>query len=132
MTWLLDGNVLAALAITSHEHHARAHDWFASIQSFATCAVTQGTLLRVHMIMAEDHSAVAAWETLRRIEAMLEHEFWPDSFSYSQVEPRFLQSPKQVTDAWLVELARRRESRLATFDGALVALHKAFAFFIPV
>jgi uncharacterized protein len=64
VTWLLDGNVLAALAIDTHEHHARAQGWFASVTRFATCAVTQGTLLRVHMLLAEDRTAAAAWRTL--------------------------------------------------------------------
>ncbi len=55
MTWLLDGNVLVALAIDSHEFHARARTWFdAQTEPFATCAVTEGTLLRVHMRLAVD------------------------------------------------------------------------------
>jgi hypothetical protein len=36
---------------------------------------------------------------------------------------RLLQGPKQVTDAWLAELARRNGGLLATLDGALAATH---------
>ena len=33
MTWLLDGNLLVALAIDSHIHHERARTWFGLILS---------------------------------------------------------------------------------------------------
>jgi uncharacterized protein len=132
VTWLLDGNVLSALAIDSHEHHRRAIDWWNGIRSFATCCITQGTLLRVHMIMAVDSSAAAAWATLREIERLPGHEFWEEGFSYSSVPHQLLRGPKQVTDAWLVELARRRKSKLATLDAALAALHKETALWIPI
>lgn len=132
MTWLLDGNVLASLVIDTHEHHRRARHWFGGVEKFATCAITQGTLIRVHMAMAEDQSAAYAWRTLRAIEAVPQHEFWEDGFSYSEVAHRLLQGPKQVTDAWLVQLACKRSAKLATLDGSLAALYKERAFFLPV
>jgi len=47
--WLLDGNVLVALIIDTHEFHHRVERWFDSQSDpFATCAITEGTLLRVH------------------------------------------------------------------------------------
>ncbi|MGA8656816.1 MAG: hypothetical protein WB586_11775 [Chthoniobacterales bacterium] len=51
MTWLLDENVLVALVIDSHLHHQTVHSWVARQRSFrfATCAITQGTLLRLSM-----------------------------------------------------------------------------------
>ena len=62
MTWLLDGNLLVALAIDSHVHHERALRWFDSMsEPFATCAITEGTLLRLHMRFAADKSVAAAW-----------------------------------------------------------------------
>ena len=63
MTRLLDGNLLVALVMETHVHHERAHRWFAASKKkdrFATCAVTQGTLLRLHMQTAQDRSAAAA------------------------------------------------------------------------
>jgi toxin-antitoxin system PIN domain toxin len=132
MTWLLDGNVLSALAITTHEHHRRAHAWYVEVDRFATCAITQGTLLRVHMLMAEDQSAAAAWRVLDSIAAIPRHEFWDDGFSYMEVAHRLLQGPKQVSDAWLVQLSRKRNGKLATLDGSLAALHKGVAFLVPV
>ena len=53
--WLLDGNVLVALAIDTHEFHERVQRWFDSqSETFATCAITEGTLLRVHIQLAEE------------------------------------------------------------------------------
>ena len=58
MTWLFDGNVLTALVLEGHVHHARVKQWMAgrssTDNSFATCATTQGTLLRLHMMYASD------------------------------------------------------------------------------
>ena len=133
MTWLLDGNVLAALLIDTHVHHASCRAWFESHgDHFATCAMTQGTLLRVHMIMARDNRAAAAWQTLRAVEAHERHVFWNDGFSFSAVPHGRLQGSKQVTDAWLAELARHRKGKLATLDSALAALHADVAMLVPV
>ncbi|MCC6622431.1 MAG: PIN domain-containing protein [Deltaproteobacteria bacterium] len=124
MTWLLDGNVLVALTVDSHLHHDTATRWFhARRRRFATCVITAGTLLRVHMTVAEDRSASAAWATLEAVMAMPSHEAWGDPLSFIDVPHRHLQGPKQVTDAWLAQLARLRGGRLATFDRALLALH---------
>jgi hypothetical protein len=117
---LLDSNVLVALAIDSHEFHARASRWFAREKgNFATCAVTQGALLRLHMTLAQDRSAEAAWASLAGFSAHPRHEFWAESFAYTELKPPHITGAKQVTDAWLVELARRKAGRLATFDAAL-------------
>jgi hypothetical protein len=132
MIYLLDGTLLTALAIDSHVHHARAMAWFyAESRRFATCAVTEGTLLRVHMMSAPDASAAAAWATLSRLRQMQGHEFCDSGFSYSEVENAELTGHRQVTDAWLAELARRQGGRLATLDGALATLHRGVAEEIP-
>jgi predicted nucleic acid-binding protein len=45
---LLDANVLIALLVEDHVHHAHAESWFvASSVGFATCPVTQGSLMRL-------------------------------------------------------------------------------------
>lgn len=133
MTWLLDGNVLVALQLDSHLHHARVHRWFAALKRdrFATCAITQGTLLRVHMKTAADSSAFAAWQALKSVSAHPKHEWWWHSLSFLHVPHRHLQGSGQVTDAWLAELARQRDGRLATLDSALATLHADVAFLLP-
>jgi len=128
MIWLLDANVLAALLIHSHVDHDRAHDWLASHQDpFASCSVTEGALLRIHMQLAEDRSASAAWNALRGLTSHLRHQFWDDGFSYLNVPHARLQGPKQVTDAWLAALARRRGAKVATFDAGFAQLHRDVA-----
>lgn len=130
--WLLDGNVLVALAIDTHQFHERVQRWFDSqSETFATCAITEGTLLRVHMKLAEDQSAAAAWFVLEAIHAMPDHVFWNDGFSYREVGFAGLLGSKQVTDAWLAELARRHNAQLATLDIALAALYSDVGFLIP-
>ena len=117
--WLLDGNVLVALAIDTHEFHERVQRWFDSqSEPFATCAITEGTPLRIHMQLAEDRSAAAAWSVLEAINTMPDHVFWNDGFSYREVALVAVTRSKQVTDAWLAELARRHEAQLATLDNS--------------
>lgn len=134
MTWLLDGNVLVALRVDSHLHHARAHRWFATLKKdrFATCVLTQGTLLRVHMKTAADASAAAAWHALKEVSAHPKHEWWGDSLSFLDVRHHHLQGGAQVTDAWLADLARQRKGRLATLDSGLATLHDDVALLLPL
>ena len=124
MKHLLDGNVLVALCLDGHLHHQLARAWFArSTGPFATCCVTEGTLLRLHMTMAVDATPGAAWNVLAALRRHPRHVYWDDGFSYATVPHRSLQGAKQVTDAWLAELCRRRKAKLATLDSGLAALH---------
>jgi toxin-antitoxin system PIN domain toxin len=135
MTWLFDGNVLAALVLEGHVHHVRVTQWMTARSgwedSFATCATTQGTLLRLHMMYASDKSAAAAWRTLAVLESHPSHVFWNDGFPCRQVACQSISGPKQVTDAWLAELARRDGAQLLTLDEGLVALHSDAAVLLP-
>ncbi len=48
MTVLLDSNVLIALLVDDHVHHAAAETWFVGTSgNFATCPITQGSLIRL-------------------------------------------------------------------------------------
>jgi predicted nucleic acid-binding protein len=54
-----DGNVLVALAVVDHVHHAVAIDWFErELPDLATCPNTEGTLLRF-LIRSGDRSSEA-------------------------------------------------------------------------
>ena len=133
MTWLLDGNMLAALVIDSHLHHDRVHRWFARLNGdrFATCCLTQGTLLRVHMRSAADRSAAAEWRALRAVPEHALHDWWDDAIDFLDVPHRHLQGSAQVTVAWLAELARHRGAGLATLDSGLSILHDDVAVPLP-
>lgn len=133
MTWLLDGNVLVAMAIDTHVFHERVRRWFDGLtEPFATCAVTEGTLLRVHMKLAADGSATAAWAVLTAIHAMPDHVFWNDGFSYTELSAAGLNGSAQITDAWLAKLARRKNAKLVTLDATLVRRHSEVGILVPL
>lgn len=133
MIWLPDGNILAALVIQSHADHQRARAWFHSsgVNRFATCAVTQGTLLRLYLRFTASATSELAWEVLKRLEQDTRHEFWDDGFSYLNVSTHRLQGQRQVTDFWLAELARRHAGKLVTLDQGLAADQPDVAVLIP-
>jgi len=130
--YLLDGNVLVALAMHNHVHRERCLRWFQHVVHFATCPVTEGTLLRLHMILAKNPDVAAAWRTLETYRAHPRHVFWDENFSYTEIPPTRLTGHRQITDSWLVELARRKGGKLATLDEALAALWPDTAVLIAV
>jgi toxin-antitoxin system PIN domain toxin len=120
---LLDGNVLVALVTDTHVHHAAAQRWFAAHdQPFATCPITQGTLIRLLMNLG-DLRAEQATQVLGGLTEHLRHRFWPDSIGYGDVTWAGVMGHRQVTDAYLAALARHHRGRLVTFDGGLASLH---------
>jgi toxin-antitoxin system PIN domain toxin len=121
---LLDGNVLIALADQAHVHHAVAVRWFATQSSpFATCPITQGTLLRLLLRHGAVASPAQAAQVLAGFVQHPRHRFWPDAIDYSAVSWQGLLGHRQVTDAYLAALARHQQGRLATLDRGLAALH---------
>lgn len=121
--YLLDANVLIALATPEHSLNARAAAWFRGGPKFATCPMTQGALVRFHLRVGVGASAKSAKALLESISAMPRHEFWPADVSYAEMPARGIVGHRQVTDAYLALLARRRGGILATLDEALAALH---------
>ena len=130
MTALLDANVLIALVVAEHVHHDAAAEWLtASDAGFATCPITQGSLVR--FLLRTGQSAAAAREVVSAIEGASGHEFWPDSVSFAVVELGGVVGHRQVTDAYLAQLARSRNGQLATLDSGLAHLHSDVAVLIP-
>ena len=129
---LLDGNVLVAIADAAHVHHEQASQWFAAGKMpFATCPITQGTLLRMLLQFKAVPNVPAAVAFLRQLTAHKRHVFWPDELSYLAVEWKGVMGQRQVTDAYLAALARHHGGRLATLDQGLAALHEDVAELIP-
>jgi toxin-antitoxin system PIN domain toxin len=127
---LLDANVLIALVVEEHVHHRQAEAWFvATGTGFATCPITQGSLMR--LLIREGQSAEAARSVLQEITANPQHEFWPDNASYHDIPITGIIGHRQATDAYLAHLARSYSSRVATFDQALAKLHADVADLIP-
>ena len=70
MTVLLDANVLIALLVDDHVHHAAAENWFADLDgSFATCPITQGSLMR--LLIREGQAAATARVLDRQVAAIV-------------------------------------------------------------
>lgn len=121
MTVLLDANVLIALTVSEHVHHQRAERWFVdAVERFATCPITQGSLVR--MLLRRDQPAQDAQQLVAALEADPRHEFWPDDASYAAVALTGVIGHRQVTDAYLAQLARGHGGRLVTFDSGLASL----------
>lgn len=128
-TYLLDSNVLIALTVREHEHHGRASTWVASVERFALCPIVEGALIRFLVRLGE--SADVAVAVLRAVHAVPGHEFWADSLSYGEAEMGQVRGHRQVTDAYLLSLARSHEAVLATMDEGLVELVPDVAMLIP-
>ena len=126
--YLLDVNVLIAMIDGDHVWHEAAHVWFNSVESraWATCPITENGLLRVVGGRSYPNSpgtpaAVAA--IIMQLRSLAGHEFWPDDLSLlseEHVDVEHLLDSKQVTDTYLLALAKSRGGKLATFDRRLV------------
>jgi toxin-antitoxin system PIN domain toxin len=121
---LLDVNVLVALFDPDHVHHEAAHRWFAAIRSagWATCPLTENALVRVlsHPSYAPVrlHPAEIV-DRLRRFCESGDHVFWSDAVTLRDARlfaSAFPLTHRQVTDVYLLGLARQHGGRLATFD----------------
>jgi toxin-antitoxin system PIN domain toxin len=127
---LLDLNLLTALLWPTHEHHDVAHRWFSARGKapWATCPLTQLGFVRLTSNPAFSRDAltpVQAIALLARNVAHPLHQFWPDSLSVEiATEPATpaLRGHQQLTDAYLLGLARRRKGVLATFDRGMRSL----------
>lgn len=112
-------------------HHEPAEQWFSQRRGrFATCPITQGALVRLvvrHGATADQAAALLGGVTRHKA-----HVFWPDDLDYGDVPMAAVIGHRQVTDAYLAELARHHGGQLATFDDGLAALHPDVALPVPL
>lgn len=127
---LLDGNVLVALVVAEHLHHAAARAWFRQAGRFATCPTVQGTLLR--LLIRQGTSTSEARKTLSILTGHARHEQWFDDLSYLEVDLSRVLGHGQVTDAYLAGLARAHRGRLATLDQGIAVTAPDVAELIPI
>jgi uncharacterized protein len=131
VTTLLDANVLIALVDPDHVHHSAAGSWFSSTDvPFATCPITQGSLIR-HLFRA-GHSPGDIGLAIDRIQGLKRHTFWSDNRPFDNAVVSGLIGHRQVTDAYLAHLTRSRKGNIATIDRALAAAHADVAVLVPV
>lgn len=119
MRYLLDVNLLLACVWRSHAQHAKASAWLDRQKTFATCPIAQLGFLRVSLspgYRAAHEDALAALHDLtsRRGSAFIADDLHPDRIPA-------VSSHADVTDAYLVTLAKAHGLKLATLDESLCA-----------
>lgn len=124
---LLDVNALVALAWDSHVHHAPMRAWFAvnSPGGWATCPITESGFVRVSSnpkVLPSPVGIEAARGVLSALRAADGHAFLVDDVSIGDPDVPRMSGHRQVTDAHLLALARRRGMPIVTFDAGLLTL----------
>ncbi len=128
MRTLFDVNVLIALFDPAHVHHNRAHDWWEEQQNtgWASSALTQNGFVRI-LSQPRYPNAITTTDAILRLRAATaqsNHAFWADEIAVTDkgiFSAERILGPKQVTDIYLLALAKHFGGRLATFDRALSA-----------
>jgi predicted nucleic acid-binding protein len=69
--YLLDVNVLIALAWDDHEHHTSAQAWFGRLadEFFATCNVTQSGFVRLSLNPKVVHCQIGVADAFEKLES---------------------------------------------------------------
>lgn len=123
MRALLDVNVLIALLDAGHVHHALASEWLRQEigNGWASCPITQNGCLRIMSQPSYPGSLPVGQVAARLQEATLDasHEFWPADLNLLADQVIYWPSilgHRQLTDAYLLALARRHNGRFVTFD----------------
>ena len=128
MIFLLDVNVLIALIDSAHLDHDRAHEWFAAEgkHAWATCPMTENAVLRILGHTSYPNSpgppAMIA-PILKGLRSASGHQFWADDISMADeavIDSTRLLNSGQITDAYLLALAKSKQGKLASFDRRLV------------
>jgi len=128
--YLLDTNVLIPLLWPLHSEQAKARAWFRAhaSKSFATCSFTQAGFLRIissPAMIGERFALSDARELLLAFTKQPGHAFWPTTIDYFEATAPFerrMHGPKQITDAYLLGIARKHGGKLATMDKAVKSL----------
>jgi toxin-antitoxin system PIN domain toxin len=127
MTFLLDVNVLIALIDPGHVAHDDAHAWFASTgaAAWATCPITENGVIRIvgsPRYPNSPGSPVIVAEIVAKLRQLPGHIFWPDDVSLvgaDDVDFMKILTSSQVTDSYLLALAKAHGGQLASFDRKL-------------
>lgn len=127
MTFLLDVNVLIALIDPAHVAHDGAHAWFndGGKLDWATCPLTENGVIRIvgnpkYPNSPGSPAAVAA--IMADLQQLPGHKQWLDDITLT--DSRYVDTSKiltsgQVTDTYLLALAKAHSGQLASFDRKL-------------
>lgn len=127
MTFLLDVNVLIAIIDRRHVFHARAHRWFEreGHRGWATCPTTQNGLVRIVGNPRYRNYVAPPGQMAVLLGKLIEHPghtFWPDRITLLDTglfDLAGLAVSEQVTDSYLLALARSHDGKLATMDNRI-------------
>ena len=117
--FLLDINILIAVADPDHEHHVKAEAFFLANHKvgWATCPLTENGFVRIlgHVNYPKGPGSTdAACAILKQLCAQDGHRFWPDDLSLRATIN--LPTSKHLTDHYLLSLAMHRQGKLVSLD----------------
>ena len=124
MKYLLDVNALLALAHQDHADHEKASIWYretaGAASAFLTCPITNLGFLRVSMQAGLSRNLDAALDTLSGMKksSRVPFDFVPDSVAIEKLPP-YVRTPAQLTDGYLLQLAKANGAKLATLDAGI-------------
>jgi uncharacterized protein len=123
--FLLDVNALVALADKDHIHHRIMTAWFKSQghRGWAVCPFTEAGFLRIMCRLGlASRPLEEVTEILSRFAQHPGYRYWPITSGWPALTAPFhgrLFGHQQVTDAYLLGLAVKKNGVLVTFDKAL-------------
>jgi uncharacterized protein len=128
--FLLDVNVLVAIAWPAHSSHARVKRWLVrhAGEEWATCAFTQAAFVRILSNPAFSPNALKPLDAVALLSANLNHpahRFWTNDIGLSEAIRPFqerIMGHQQITDAYLLGLTLRKKGKLATLDRGVMEL----------
>jgi toxin-antitoxin system PIN domain toxin len=127
--YLLDVNVLVAMAWPRHTAHAAVQAWLGreGHKGWASCPFTQAGFVRIISNPAFSRDALSPQQALALLRVNLEHpthHFWPAALSVNDALARVakLVGHQQISDAYLLGLAIHNKARLATLDRSVASL----------
>ncbi len=129
MPGLLDVNALIALIDSDHVDHSTMEVWFLRHHQagWATCPLTENGVIRVLSQPTYPSGQRTPAEVVQILGALKNafrstYTFWPDALSLTNDEifdAPMIVSSRQVTDAYLLGLARHHDATLVSFDRSL-------------
>ena len=122
--FLLDINILIALADPDHEHHTKAESFFLANHKlgWATCPLTENGFVRIignASYLKGPGSTDEACAILKQLCEYEGHSFWHDELSLRFIAN--LPISKHLTDHYLLSLAVHRGGKLVTLDSHINA-----------
>lgn len=129
--YLLDVSALVALGFQQHEFYEQVVGWVQTLRpgedEFATCAITELGFVRVLALPQYGLAVDESKTSLLRLKSSgrIGFVFIADDQDASRL-PRWVKTPRQITDGHLMQLARANGAVLATLDRSIPG-----AFLIP-